>query len=75
MSNTEVSTVMSKKVVAHDVVTIRAATGRENAPIIISIPKAIANAAKVKLHDKVHIFTDGEIIYLTKLEEPKISSS
>jgi hypothetical protein len=40
--------VLSKKVLAHDVVTMRTARGGENAPLIISIPSSIVKAAKYK---------------------------
>jgi hypothetical protein len=54
------------------VVTIRGARGGEDAPLIMSIPRAIVNAAKYKKGDKVQIYTDGERTYLERLAEPKI---
>jgi hypothetical protein len=65
-------TILSKKILAHDVVTIRGARGGEDAPLIMSIPRAIVNAAKYKKGDKVQIYTDGERTYLERLAEPKI---
>ena len=58
------------KVIASDVVLIRGATGEENPPIIISIPRKILNAASLRKGDEVRIYTDGARIYLEKLEEP-----
>lgn len=63
---------MSKKVLAHDVVTIRAARGGEDIPMIVSIPKPIANILKLKLKDRMQIYTDGEKIYLDKIKEPEL---
>jgi hypothetical protein len=63
----------SKKVLAHDVVTIRAARGGEDIPMIVSIPKPIANILKLKLKDRMQIYTDGEKIYLDKIKEPELS--
>jgi hypothetical protein len=62
----------SKKVLAHDVVTIRAARGGEDIPMIVSIPKPIANILKLKLKDRMQIYTDGEKIYLDKIKEPEL---
>ena len=58
------------KVIASDVVLIRGATGEENPPIIISIPRKILNAASLRKGDEVRIYTDGARIYLEKLKEP-----
>ncbi len=63
---------VSKKVLAHDVVTIRAARGGEDIPMIVSIPKPIANILKLKLKDRMQIYTDGEKIYLDKIKEPEL---
>lgn len=60
------------KVIARDVVRIRGATGEENPPIIISIPRKVLNAASLRKGDEVRIYTDGDRIYLEKLEEPEI---
>lgn len=63
---------LSKKVLAHDVVNLRGAMGGDNPPLIISIPREIANTAKVVKGDKMQIYTDGERIYLERLGDPKI---
>ena len=62
----------SKKVLAHDVVTVRAARGGKDVPKIVSIPKPIADIFNLKLKDRMRIYTDGELIYLKKLEEPEL---
>jgi hypothetical protein len=59
-------------VIAHDVVRIRGATGEENPPIIVSIPRPILNVVKMEKGDEARIYTDGRRIYLEKLEEPQI---
>lgn len=64
--------ILSKKVLAHDVVNIRGAMGGDNPPLIVSIPREIATAAKLAKGDRMQIFTDGESVYLKKLEDPKI---
>lgn len=61
-----------KIVIARDVVRIRGATGEENPPIIVSVPRAILNAVGMKKGDEVRIYTDGRRVYLDKLEEPEI---
>jgi hypothetical protein len=60
------------KVLAHDVVSIRAARSGEFAPLIISIPKTVATAMKVKKGDRLRIYTDGHKIYLDRFETPEI---
>lgn len=62
----------AKKVLAHDVVTVRAARGGEDIPMVVSIPKPIANILKLKLKDKMRIYTDGEKIYLDRYQEPEL---
>ena len=64
--------IVSKKILAHDVVTMRGARGGENAPLIISIPSPIVKAAKYKKGEKIQIYTDGERTYLERLAEPKL---
>lgn len=64
--------VLSKKILAHDVVTMRGARGGEDSPIIVSVPKEIAEAAKCIKGEKWRIYTDGDRIYFEKLAEPKI---
>jgi hypothetical protein len=68
---------MSKKILARKAVTIRAArapTKEEGKlpPLIVAIPKVIANAANVKQADQMIMYTDGNRIYLDKIQEPKI---
>ena len=46
--------------------------GGDNPPLIVSIPREIATAAKIAKGDRMQIFTDGESVYLKKLEDPKI---
>jgi hypothetical protein len=60
------------KVLAHDVVNIRAARSGDFAPLIISIPKPVASAMKIKKGDRLRIYTDGQRIYIDRFEEPKI---
>jgi hypothetical protein len=64
--------ILSKKILAHDVVTMRTARGGENAPLIISVPSPIVKAAKYKKGEKMQIYTDGERTYLERLAEPKL---
>jgi antitoxin component of MazEF toxin-antitoxin module len=64
--------ISSKKSVTHEVVTIRVARGGEHAPLVIRLPKSLADAMKCEKGTKVHIYTDGERAYIEKLEEPKI---
>ena len=64
--------IMSKKVIAHEVVTIRVARGGEYAPLVIPLPKPIAEVMKYVKGDQVRIYTDGERIYIEKLEDPEI---
>ena len=60
------------KVLAHDVVSIRAARSGDFAPLIISIPKTVVNAMKVKKGDRLRIYTDGQKIYMDRFEVPEI---
>lgn len=64
--------IMSKKVLAHEVVSIRVARGGEYAPLVIPLPKSIADIMKCEKGVKVHIYTDGERMYIEKLQEPEI---
>ena len=48
--------IVSKKILAHDVVTMRGAKGGENAPLIISIPSPIVKAAKCKKVKRCQIY-------------------
>jgi hypothetical protein len=64
--------ILSRKILANDVVTIRGARGGEDAPLILSIPRAIVNAARCVKGGRWQIYTDGEKIYLERLAEPKM---
>jgi hypothetical protein len=61
-----------KKVIAHDVVSVRPARSGDYAPMIISIPKKIVDVMKLRKSDQLRIYTDGERIYLDRLEAPTI---
>jgi hypothetical protein len=72
MSSVNKLIALSKKVLAYDVVSIRGASGGDNPPLIVSIPREIATAAKITKGDRMQIFTDGESVYLKRLEKPEI---
>jgi hypothetical protein len=61
-----------RKIIAHDVVNVRPARSGDYPPMIISIPKKIVDAMKIKKGDSLRIYTDGEKIYLDKLEAPTL---
>lgn len=61
-----------KKVLAYSRINARAARGGENPPIIVTIPKEIVDAFKLKLGETLDIITDGEKIVLKRIEIPKI---
>jgi hypothetical protein len=67
---------MTKKILARIAVTIRPARPikKENEipPLIVSVPRIIANAANVQPKDQMMMYTDGERIYLDKIDEPKL---
>ena len=69
---------MTKKALAHDVVSIRAARGggkdssSSKPPMIVTIPKPIAQILKLEFRDRIHVYTDGETLYMRKLEKPDI---
>jgi hypothetical protein len=60
------------KVLAHDVVNVRVARSGDYAPMIISIPKEVSNAMKLKKGEKLRIYTDGQKIYIDRFEKPEI---
>ena len=66
------SAATDRKVIAHDVVKVQTARSGKYPPMIISIPRDIASAMKLKKDEKIRIYTDGERIYLDRFEEPKI---
>ena len=65
-----------KKVLADDIVTVRAARtpkeGETIIPLIVSIPKPIAEIMKIEKGNKLVIYTDGDQIYLRRYERPKL---
>jgi hypothetical protein len=63
---------VGKKVLAHTSVAIRPARTGDNPPIIISIPRKIADVMKLKIGEDLRMYTDGEKIYLDRFEEPTI---
>lgn len=68
-----VTTLSGKKVLADDIVTVRAArTGEGNIPLIVSIPKEIVDVMRIERGQKLVIYTDGEQIYLRAYERPKL---
>lgn len=66
------SPVIERRVIAHDVVKVRTARSGKYPPMIISIPRDIAEAMKLQKDEKIRIYTDGERIYLDRFEEPQI---
>lgn len=72
MARTSLVMPTGKKVLAHDVVSVRLARSGESAPIIVSIPKKLVDIMKLKHGEKLRIYTDGEKIYLDRFEEPTI---
>jgi hypothetical protein len=60
------------KVLAYDVISDRAARSVRGAPLIISIPKLMVDAMKVKKGHRLRVYTDGEKIYLDRFKEPEI---
>jgi hypothetical protein len=60
------------KVLAHDTITIRTARGGKGAPLIMSLPKEIADVMKFKKGDKVRIYTDGQKVYIDRFEISEI---
>jgi hypothetical protein len=63
---------VGKKVLAHTSVAIRPARTGDNPPIIISIPRKIADVMKLKIGEDLRMYTDGEKIYLDRFEEPTL---
>ena len=61
-----------RKVIAHDVVNVRTARSGDYPPMIVTIPKKIVEAMKLKQGESLRIYTDGERIYLDRFEEPVI---
>ena len=57
-----------KKIIAHDVVSIRLARSGDSPPMIITVPKKIAEAMQLKKGEDLRIYTDGERIYIDRFE-------
>ena len=61
-----------RKVIAHDVIRTRRARSGDNPPMIITIPKKLVEAMKLKDGESLRIYTDGERLYIDRFEEPTI---
>ena len=62
----------TKKVIAYAHSKIRAARGGVNPPMIVTIPKEVAEKSGMKLGDDIQILTDGEKIVIRKTEIPEL---
>jgi AbrB family looped-hinge helix DNA binding protein len=62
----------TRKVIAYAHSRIRAARGGDNPPMIVTIPKEVAEKSGMKLGDDIQILTDGEKIVIRKTEVPEI---
>ncbi len=62
----------TKKVIAYAHSKIRAARGGDNPPMIVTIPKEVAEKSGMKLGDDIQILTDGEKIVIRKTEIPEL---
>ena len=63
---------LNEKKIIRSLVNIRAARGGDNPPMIITIPKNIANAFNLTLGETLDILTDGEKIVLKRTEITKL---
>ena len=63
---------LNDKKIIRSLVNVRAARGGDNPPMIITIPKNIANAFNVTLGETLDILTDGEKIVLKRTEITKL---
>lgn len=57
------------KVITHGTANARAARTGDNVPIIITIPKDIVSAMKIKKGENLRIYTDGDKIYIDRFQE------
>jgi AbrB family looped-hinge helix DNA binding protein len=62
----------TRKVIAYAHSKIRAARGGDNPPMIVTIPKEVAEKSGMKLGDDIQILTDGEKIVIRKTEIPEL---
>ena len=63
---------LNEKKIVRSLVNVRAARGGDNPPMIITIPKNIANAFNLTLGETLDILTDGEKIVLKRTEITKL---
>jgi AbrB family looped-hinge helix DNA binding protein len=63
---------LNEKKIFLSLVNVRAAKGGDNPPMIITIPKNIANAFNLELGETLDILTDGEKIVLKRTEITKL---
>jgi AbrB family looped-hinge helix DNA binding protein len=63
---------LNEKKVVRNLVNVRPAKGGDNPPMIITIPKNIANAFNLELGETLDILTDGEKIVLKRTEITKL---
>ena len=70
--NTSSIIMTTKKVIAFAHSKIRAARGGDNPPMIVTIPKDVAEKSGMRLGDNIQILTDGEKIVIRKTEVPEI---
>lgn len=68
-SNTELT---DGKMVVVEQVTIRAARSGKKPPLIVGIPRSVADKAKLEIGDTMLMFTDGDKVIITRPEMPKI---
>jgi hypothetical protein len=61
-----------RKIIAHDVVIARPARSGETPPMILTIPKKLVEAMKIKKGESLRIYTDGDRLYVDRFETPEI---
>lgn len=57
------------KIIAHGTAFARPARSGDNVPIIITIPKDIVEAMKIKKGENLRLYTDGDKIYIDRFME------
>jgi hypothetical protein len=65
-------TILAGKKVMVEQVTIRAARSGKNPPLIVSIPRSIADKAKLRISDTLLMYTDGDKVIITRPEMPTV---